>query len=97
MYFGALSVGADFTAGLLVLNSLKKNKSKAKLLFKDFQANFIKRALSDVVFTCDDFKEIENSVLENLGSGERVNFKVKVSAFCNEDLVATFILTTSIK
>ena len=97
MYFGALSVGADFTAGLLVLNNLNKNKSKAKLLFKDFQANFIKRALSDVVFICEDFKEIEKSVLNNINSGERVNFKIKVSAFCCEDLIATFALTTSIK
>ena len=97
MYFGALSVGADFTAGLLVLNNLKKNKSKAKLLFKNFQADFIKRALCDVVFICNDFKEIESSVLDNLSSGERVNFKVNVSAFCNEELVASFVLTTSIK
>ena len=97
MYFGALSVGADFTAGLLVLNNLNKNKSKAKLLFKDFQADFIKRALSDVVFICEDFKEVEKSVLDNINSGKRVNFKVKVSAFCCEDLIATFTLTTSIK
>ena len=37
MYFGALSIGADFTAGLLVLNFLKKHNSKAKLVFKNPQ------------------------------------------------------------
>ena len=28
MYFGALSIGADFTAGLLVMNLLKKINPK---------------------------------------------------------------------
>ena len=97
MYFGALSVGADFTAGLLVLNNLRKHNSNAKLIFKDFQANFIKRALSDVIFVCDDFKEVENSVRGNIKSKQRVNFKVKVQAFCAKDLIADFVLTTSIK
>ena len=65
MYFGALSVGADFTAGLLVLSSIKKNKSKAKLIFKDFKADFIRRATSDVTFICNDCNEAENAVLQN--------------------------------
>ena len=97
MYFGALSVGADFAAGLLVLNILKKHNSKAKLIFKDFQADFTKRAMLDVIFTCNDSKVIENSVLENLKTKRRVNFKVKVNAFCNNEVIASFVLTTSIK
>ena len=97
MYFGALSVGADFTAGLLVLNLLKKHNSKAKLIFKDFQADFIKRATSDVLFVCEDFKVIGNSVVENLKSKDRVNFKVNVKGFCENQVIANFILTTSIK
>ena len=97
MYFGALSVGADFTAGLLVLHILKKHKSKAKLIFKDFQADFIKRATSDVIFICDDFTAIEDSVLKNLKNRDRVNFKLKVKGLCGDEKVASFTLTTSIK
>ena len=97
MYFGALSVGADFTAGLLVMSSIKKNKSKAKLIFKDFKADFIKRATSDVVFICNDQNEVKKAVLENLKTSTRISFNLKVEAFCNDELVARFTLNTSIK
>ncbi len=98
MYFGALSVGADFTAGLLVMNLLKKNKSQAKLLFKDFKANFIKRGDSDIFFTCKDYKIAEQSILENIKTNQRINFKLSVIASSKTgDHIADFILTTSIK
>jgi len=97
MYFGALSVGADFTAGLLVLSSIKKNKSKAKLIFKDFKADFIRRATSDVTFICNDCNEAENAVLQNLRTHKRISFKLRVEAFCDNEIVAKFSLNTSIK
>ena len=97
MYFGALSVGADFTGGLLVMHIIKKNNSKARLLFKNFEASFLKRANSDVSFLCSDHSVIEDAVLKNLKSGERVNFKIGVRAMTDDGKVADFILTTSIK
>ena len=97
MYFGALSVGADFTAGPLVMNSIKKNKSKAKLIFKDFKADFIKRATSDVVFICNDQSEVKKAVIENLNTSARVSFNLKVEGFCGNELIAKFYLNTSIK
>ena len=97
MYFGALSVGADFTAGLLVMHIIKKNNSNARLLFKNFEANFLKRADSGVSFLCSDHSVIEDAVLKNLKSRERVNFKIRVQAITDRDKVADFTLTTSIK
>ena len=98
MYFGALSIGADFTAGLLVMNLLKKNKSKARLLFKDFNANFIMRGDTDIIFICTDYKIIEQSILENIKTNNRVNFKLLVNAHSKDgEHIADFTLTTSIK
>ena len=48
------------------MNLLKKNKSKARLLFKDFNANFIMRGDTDIIFTCTDYKIIEQSILEKI-------------------------------
>ena len=44
MYIGVFTVGADLTGGLLTLNSIRKRKRKVVLIFKDFHANFFKRA-----------------------------------------------------
>ena len=76
IYFGALSVGADFSAGLMTLNILKKNKSKAKLIFKDFKATFLKRGTSDVRFVCENSQELESAVAQNASNRKRVNFKL---------------------
>ena len=97
MYFGALCVGADFSGGLLTLNIIKKHKSKANLIFKDFHADFLKRADSDVQFICKDSSVIEEGVINNLKNNKRVNFNINVEAFCNNKLIAKFRLTTSIK
>ncbi len=97
MYFGALSIGADFTAGLLVLNIINKNNSKAKLIFKDFNADFVKRATKSVLFVCEDFDIIENNVLKNINNKKRTSFKVSVKAYVDNDLIAKFSLNTSIK
>ena len=98
MYFGALCIGADFTAGLLVLNILKKHKSKANLIFKDFQVDFLKRADSNIVFICNNHDIINESVLKNLKFSKRENFTISVDAFNKKDeIVSKFKLTTSIK
>ena len=44
MYFGVLSVGADVTGGFLAMKLIQESKSKIALIFKDFHADFLKRA-----------------------------------------------------
>ena len=98
MYFGSLSVGADLAGGLIVLNCLRNKKSKAKLVFKDFKANFLKRPNDHVYFQVKtDVALINEKITENQISGQRVNFPVNILAICQDEIVAKFILTTSIK
>ena len=54
MYFGVLSVGADVTGGFLAMKYIKSSKSRMSLIFKDFHADFLKRAEGHVHFKCDD-------------------------------------------
>ena len=43
MYFGALCVGADCTGGLLAMKYIEERAERIALVFKDFQADFLKR------------------------------------------------------
>ena len=54
MYFGVLSVGADITGGFLAMKYIRASKSKISLIFKDFHADFLKRAEGDVHFLCSE-------------------------------------------
>lgn len=100
MYFGVLAIGADMTAGLLAMNLTQNSDKAVGLLFKDFKADFHKRAMGDVVFRCDDGALVRQMVDRVLASPERVNETVTVLAHCPSDhnaLVATMRLTLSLK
>ena len=100
MYFGALSVGADITGGFLALPSIQKSKRKIVLVFKDFNAKFLKRAESDVHFICKDGKAVKELVDLAIKTQERQNYKLNIIATTpkiSDDIVAEFELTLSIK
>lgn len=101
MYFGVLCTGADIAGGLVAMNEITASKKKISLSFKDFNAEFLKRAEGDVHFICTQIPEIKNFVKEVIKSGERMNFPVHIRAVVpsinpNED-VAKFVLTLSLK
>ena len=56
------------------------------------------RGDTDIIFTCTDYKIIEQSILENIKTNNRVNFKLLVNAHSKDgEHIADFTLTTSIK
>ena len=100
MYFGVLSVGADITGGFLAMMCIQKSKQKVALIFKDFKANFLKRAEGDVHFKCNEGLEISQLVKKTIESGQRQNMVVHISArvpSISNDVVAEFELTLSLK
>ena len=100
MYFGALSVGADITGGFLAMMCIQKSKRKVALIFKDFKADFLKRAEGDVHFRCNQGSNIVNLVEKTIKSGQRESMIVNIDAYVpsiSSDLVATFELTLSLK
>ena len=102
LYFGALCIGADAAGGLIAMRALEKVKrGKGSLIFKDFKANFLKRAEGETFFTCKDGQAIREAVLETEASFERVELPVHVVATVpsqfGEMPVAEFVLTLSLK
>ena len=100
MYFGALSVGADITGGFLAMLCIQNSKKKVALIFKDFKAEFLKRAEGDVHFQCTQGPDIVNLVEETISSGKRKNMVVYIDALVpsiSKDIVAKFELTLSLK
>ena len=101
MYFGALCVGADMAGGLIVMNMIRARRSRVTFLFKDFQAQFLKRAEGACVFTCNDGKKLAALLERAEASGEREEDTVEVIATVPDKLqdepVAVFTLTISMK
>ncbi|PIE90540.1 MAG: DUF4442 domain-containing protein [Acidobacteria bacterium] len=100
MYFGALAAGADCAGGLMALAAIQKTNQKVDLIFKDFKADFLKRAEGDVHFTCSQGEAIINLVAKAVASGERVFLPLHVQATVpslSPDPAAVFTLTLSLK
>ena len=101
MYFGVLSVGADIAGGFLAMKLIRSRKANILLIFKDFHAEFLKRAEGDVHYICNESKKIAQAVDETLRTGERVNIPVPVIATVPEKFgdepVAEFSITLSLK
>jgi acyl-coenzyme A thioesterase PaaI-like protein len=101
MYFGALAIGADCAGGMIAMKLITEAKADVSLVFKDLQAEFLKRAEGDVYFTCEDGAAISETVRKTIETDERQNVPVHVVATCPSKLgnepVAKFTLTLSLK
>jgi acyl-coenzyme A thioesterase PaaI-like protein len=101
MYFGTLAVGADCAGGLIAMQCIDASGERVSLIFKDFKADFLKRAEGDVHFICTQGREIAALVERTLASGEREEMPVQVTAtvptLLGAEPVAEFVLTLSLK
>lgn len=99
MYFGVLAAGADMAAGLAAMFVMLEEKKWVHLSFKNFHADFHKRAEGDVYFRCESVAAVKQLVQRAIETKERVEMEVPVKAFVkdSDDAVASFCLTLSLR
>ncbi|WP_306599132.1 DUF4442 domain-containing protein [Geothrix sp. 21YS21S-2] len=101
MYFGALAIGADCAGGLLAVERIRARKAGLTLVFKSFEARFLKRPEADVRFICEDGALIGELVERALASEERQTAPVRVRGAVRTpsglETVAEFTLELSLK
>ena len=102
MYFGALAIGAACAGGLLAMDQIKRSGGKVALVFKSFQATFLKRPEADVYFICEDGPAIRDQVRRALESETRITEPMAIRAAVKLadgtfDPVAEFQLELSLK
>ena len=80
---------------------IKESGHDVSLAFKDFKADFLKRAEGDTHFICEEGSEIRSFIQEVLKSEQRLSKEVSVYAICptvsGDEPVANFKLTLSLK
>lgn len=101
MYFGTLAMGADCAVGLLAMHHIWcLEADDVALLFKDFHADFLKRADAHVLFICDEGLKAKELVERAVATGERQNASLSARAVSEKnpsEVLATFTLTLSLK
>lgn len=101
MYFGTLAIGADCAVAMTAMHHIWCLDAKdVQLIFKDFQAKFLKRPDGNVLFICDEGLKAKELVEAAIDSSERQNLTLKARAVLEkkpEESVAEFALTLSLK
>ena len=101
MYFGALAIGSELCIAMLAVKKIKESGEHIDFLFKDYKADFLKRAEGDVHFICEEAQVIVDQINEAKNSSERINRTMTAYAIVPSvsvtEKVATFALTLSVK
>lgn len=97
MYFGALAIGADTCVGMLAMDRIALSGQNVSLVFKDFKASFLKRAIGPTVFICEQGEQVADLLAETLRTEERQHRTILAFAQTNGETVAEFELTLSLK
>jgi len=101
MYFGAMAIGAEVSVALKAVKTIVDSKKPVDYVFKDFKAEFHKRAEGDVHFIFEDARGVEELTKLAIESGERQTktfhgYAVVPSKDPNEK-VLTYAVTLSMK
>lgn len=101
MYFGALAIGAELCIAMLAVKKIQESGERIDFLFKDFKAEFLKRAEGDVHFICEQAQVVIEQIELAKTTEERLNRTMKAYAIVPSqsmtEKVAEFELTLSVK
>ncbi|MES3038545.1 MAG: DUF4442 domain-containing protein [Bdellovibrionota bacterium] len=109
MYFGALNIGAELCIAMVAVIKIRESGHRIDFLFKDYKADFLRRAEDDVYFICEEVETVVKQIAEASTSTERINRTMRAYAIvpkvapaagaslAGEEKIATFELTLSVR
>lgn len=98
IYFASLSMAAELSTGLLCMAQTYKSSPPVSMLVVHMEADFTKKAVGKITFTCEDGQKIKAAADQTKATGEGVTV-VATSTGIDEagDKVAEFRFTWSLK
>ena len=97
-YFAALAMAAELSNGTLALMAVYKRKPSVAVIITGTRAEFIKKAVNTVTFTCKDGEKLFSAVDECILTGEGREVEVMTSGVSEDGIeVARFYFTWSFK
>ena len=98
IYFACLSMAAELSTGLLCMMQVYKSVPAISMLVVHMEADFTKKAVGNITFTCHDGKAIAEAVEKTKATGEGVTvIATSIGVDESGDQVASFRYTWSLK
>ena len=98
IYFACLSMAAELSTGVLCMMQVYKSVPAVSMLVVRMEADFTKKAVGTVAFTCHDGEAIAEAAERTKATGEGVRVTAtSIGVDESGDQVATFRFTWSLK
>lgn len=100
MYFGALAMGAELSIALKAIQTISQTGQRIDFIFKDFSAEFLKRADGHVHFICPEAARVRELIESSARSTERMENTFKGFAVVpskSSEPVMKYQLTLSVR
>ena len=98
IYFAVLSMAAELSTGVIGFANIYKRQPSVSMLVVKVEAEFYKKAVGKIVFTCNDGNAVSNAIEQTINTGEGINVNC-TSVGVNEqgEVVAKFVFVWSFK
>lgn len=99
MYFGALAIGAELSIAAPCIQAIQESGQRIDFIFKDFEAQFLKRGDAHVLFTCDSAQGVRDLVTKATEHPERFEqqFEGYARTVKSDEPIMKYKLTLSVK
>ena len=98
IYWAVQGMASELTTGILVMKHIKDSRKKISMLVIHQTADFYKKAIGKIHFSCKDGEEIKNAVNKTIKTNKGQTIKLTSNGY-NEDgiKVSSFTYVWSIK
>jgi hypothetical protein len=98
MFWAVQGMAAELSTGAMVITQIRESGQRISMLVASNKANFSKKAVGKITFTCEDGHLIGEALRKTIETGEGQTFWMK-STGINEDgeVVSTFYFEWTVK
>lgn len=98
MFWAVQGMAAEFSTGILCIDKIRKSGKPISMLVVGLEANFTKKAVGKIIFTCDQGKELDAVLAKAIETGEGQTLKMRSVGIDEKgDQVSEFFFTWSFK
>lgn len=98
MFWAVQGMAAELSTGLLCITKIKSSKKNISMLVVQMKANFTKKAVGKIIFTCDQGNELDEILKKTIETGEGQTLIMRsVGVDEKGDQVSEFYFTWSFK
>lgn len=70
MFWAAQGMAAEMSTGVLVMQEIEKSKQKVSMLVTHQKGDFFKKAIGNIIFTCNGGNQIRAAIDKSIKTGE---------------------------